>query len=103
VLLPVGARSSSYPLRSGPSTATRSLAGLGRSILLATSASSAVLTADAGVALAAATWTPTQMPARLDNTSDRTRSTRRHERSAPRGASLYPRLSREGLEGCPWV
>jgi hypothetical protein len=27
----------------------------------------------------------------------------RHERSAPRGASLYPRRSREGLEGCPWV
>ena len=28
---------------------------------------------------------------------------RRHVRAAPRGASSYPRLSREGLEGCPWV
>ena len=27
----------------------------------------------------------------------------RQIRSAPRGASLYPRRSRDGLEGCPWV
>jgi len=27
----------------------------------------------------------------------------REIRSAPRGASLYPRRSRDGLEGCPWV
>ena len=27
----------------------------------------------------------------------------RQNSGAPRGASLYPRRSREGLEGCPWV
>jgi hypothetical protein len=27
----------------------------------------------------------------------------RHEGGAPRGASLYPRRSRDGLEGCRWV